>query len=110
MDKETAKEHIKKIIKKYENTNNINYLNMYSEIAKLRDGKIKNGTIYINSTTPICFIDKHGNEFTILPSNLRRGSWSPYENNKIQNSEYHMNELQKIALSKEVRLKMVKFM
>ena len=73
-----------------------------AEIAKLRLGKIKEGEVYVNTITKMIFIDQLGNEFKMIPSEVKRGVWSPYEYN---NPEYHIKELEKIVAEKGGKIK-----
>lgn len=76
------------------------------EIAKLKDGKIKEGEVYINSNTKMIFIDKLGNEFKVTPSKIKSGQWSPYESkNACTDPEFHMKKLNKIAELKGGKIK-----
>lgn len=100
------KEKIKEITSKYSITTdkNINF-KVLTEIAQLRKGKIKDGEIYINAITKITFIDKCGNEFSMSPNAVKRGSWSPYESGSVIDPNYHMQELEKIVASKGGKIK-----
>ena len=86
----------------YDNNFHIDEL---QKIALSKGGKIKEGEQYINSSTKMTFIDKFGNEFKMTPSCLKRNQWSPYESQNVRNPDFHMNELQKIALSRGGKIK-----
>ena len=51
------------------------HMKQLEEIIQLREGKIKEGQFYINSTTKMTFIDKLGNEFKMTPKAIKRGYW-----------------------------------
>ena len=75
------------------------------EIVFEKGGKIKEGEVYIGSTTKMTYIDKLGNEFKMSPSAVKTGNWSPYEAGNIRDSEYHMIQLQEIVKSKGGKIK-----
>ena len=66
------------------------HMKKLQEIATSKDGKIKEGEVYVNAKTKIIFIDKFDNEFKISPDKVKRGSWSPFESGNVRNNpEYH---------------------
>lgn len=82
------------------------YMKQLEDVALSKGGKIKEGEKYINNRTKMIFIDKLGNEFKMTPSAVNGGNWSPYESGKVRNNpEYHMKQLEDIALSKGGRIK-----
>lgn len=106
MKEDQIKKKIKDITKKYyKSSDKYIHFKALSEIAQLRLGKIKEGEVYINNSTKITFIDKLGNEFQMQPNNVKNGKWSPYESGRVRAPEYHMKQLEKIALSKGGKIK-----
>lgn len=107
MNKQLIQQKIIDIKLKYNLSKDINkHINILKEIVALRNGKIKEGQQYINSTTLLIFINKLGNEFEMKPDLVKRGYWSPFESGNVYNNpEYHMKELEKIVLSKGGRIK-----
>jgi hypothetical protein len=79
------------------------------EIEKIvlsKGGKIKEGESYIHSNTKMIFIDQLGNEFSMRPSSVKRGSWSPYESGVVfNNPEYYLKQLQEIAILEGYKIK-----
>lgn len=104
--KKLIQEKINEIKSKYFITTDksINF-KILSEIAHFKNGKIKEGESYINSKTKMIFIDQFGNEFKMIPNQIKSGRWSPFEAGKVYDSNYHMKELRKIALSKRGKIK-----
>lgn len=74
-----------------------NYFKILSEIASIRGGKIKDGESYTNSKTSMIFIDAYDNEFSMKPSHILEGRWSPLTYNKNENPDYYFQKLNKIA-------------
>lgn len=106
MKEDQIKKKIKDITEKYyKSSDKYIHFKALSEIAQLRLGKIKEGEVYINNSTKITFIDKLGNEFQMQPNNVKNGKWSPYESERVRDPEYHMKQLEKIALSKGGKIK-----
>ena len=75
------------------------------EIVLSKGGKIKEGQKYLGSHTKMLFIDRLGNEFKMAPTSIKGNRWSPYEVDKVRESEYHMKKLEQIALSRGGRIK-----
>lgn len=51
------------------------------------------------------FIDELGNEFSMKPSHIKDGHWSPYVSKNFISIDYHMNELQKIVKQRGGKIK-----
>lgn len=80
------------------------HLNKLRKIAEGKGGKLIS-TEYINGNTKLELEDKNGMRFFMRGTDLRRNHWSPYEQNKVMNDpEYHLNLLRKIAESKGGKL------
>lgn len=105
MNKKLMHQEIKKIISKNKTRDKNIYLKILDEVVQLRNGKIKEGEVYINNSTKMIFIDKLGNEFQMTPGNIKSGGWSPYESGLVRDSNYHMKQLNKISLSKGGEIK-----
>lgn len=105
MDK-NIQDQIKKIISKHSRTTdkNINF-KILTEIVNLRKGKIKEGQLYVSAINKMTFIDQLGNEFDMSPNAIKSNKWSPYESGRVLDPDYHMQELQKIAISKGGEIK-----
>ena len=106
MTEKPIQQKIQEIKNKYKTcTNNKKHIDMLTEIVTLRSGKIKDGEIYINGRTKMTFIDKLGNEFKMLPSDIKMGHWSSYESILTNDPTYHMKELHKIIQTKGGKIK-----
>lgn len=81
-----------------------NELAIIKEIAEAKGGKLIS-TIYVDCDKNLEFLDKNGNYFKKPGIRIKKNEWSPYENGRvINNPEYHLSELRKIAESKGGRL------
>lgn len=81
-------------------------MNELEIIAHSKGGKIKEGQQYIHSKVKMIFMDKLGNEFSMSPNEIKKGSWSPYESGNVFNDpHYHFKKLQTIAQSKGGKIK-----
>ena len=79
------------------------------EIVSAKGGKIKEGEMYLNTTTKMTFIDKLGNEFKMTPGSVKSGYWSRHERHESEkscnNRNYQMKQLQKIVSAKGGEIK-----
>lgn len=106
MSKQKFKDKIKILLDEYvKKDKSINDLDVISEIAKMRLGRIKSGEIYVNAITKMTFIDKSGNEFKMTPFNVKNGQWSPYESGTVRDKSYHIKILNDIVISKGGKIK-----
>lgn len=81
-----------------------NELKIIKEIAESKGGKLLS-TVYVDCEKNLEFVDKDGNLFKKPAIRIKKNEWSPFENGKvINNPEYHLNELRKIAESKGGKL------
>lgn len=51
------------------------HLRLLSQIAERNGGRLAEGQTYVNSTTPLRFIDADGIEFQKTPDSIRHGRW-----------------------------------
>jgi hypothetical protein len=74
-------------------------------IAESKGGKLLS-TVYVDCDTALEFLDKDGNHFKKPGKEIKNyNKWSPFENGRVMNNpEYHLNELRKIAESKGGKL------
>lgn len=86
------------------------HLNKIRKIAESKGGKLIS-TEYINSNIKLELEDKNGMRFFMCSRDLNRNHWSPYEQNKVMNDpDYHLNILKKIAESKGGKLISTKYL
>lgn len=79
-------------------------LQIIKEIAESKGGKLLS-TLYIDCEKNLEFLDKAGNYFKKPAIRIKKNEWSPFENGRVLNNpEYHLNELIKIAESKGGKL------
>lgn len=71
--------------------------NAIKKIVESRGGKIKEGEKYTSSSTKMVFIDENGYEFSMIPSSIKIGKWSPFTSKNTRDPQYHMNILEKIV-------------
>lgn len=92
----------------YENGRVLNnpeyHLNELRKIIESKGGKLIS-TEYINNSNKLEVEDKNKVRFFMSARDLKRNHWSPYEQNKVMNDpEYHLDILRKIAESKGGKL------
>lgn len=81
-----------------------NQLDILRNIAINKKGIVVS-TIYKDGETKLEFEDKDKNRFWMMPTDVKQGSWSPYEAKRVYNNpEYHLKELKAIAESKGGKL------
>lgn len=81
-----------------------NELAVIKHIAESKGGKLLS-TVYVDCEKNLEFVDKDGNLFKKPAIRIKKNEWSPYENGRvINNPEYHLNKLRKIAESKGGKL------
>lgn len=80
------------------------HLNRIRKIVESKGGKLIS-TEYINSNIKLELEDKNSMRFFMSARDLSRNHWSPYEQNRVMNDpEYHLDILKRIAESKGGKL------